>query len=71
MSKLESHDMAIQKSGGSGHQTRDAEGLQRSVEEKKSLLEAFKNIVETFFFWMRRLTVVNISTFFQLILHNQ
>lgn len=71
MSKLESHDMAIQKFGGSGHQTRDAEGLQRSGEEKMSLLEAFKNIVEPFFFWMRRLTAVNISTLFQLNLYNR
>lgn len=71
MSKLESHDMAIQKSGGSGHQIRDAEGLQRSGEEKMSLLKAFKNIVEPFFFWMRRLSVVNVSSLFQLNLYNQ
>lgn len=70
MGKLQSEGLAIQGSGGSWHQPRDAEGLQES-EERMSPLEAFKNITETFCFWMRRLHIVKISTLSQLNLHNQ
>lgn len=43
MIKLESQDIAIQGSGGLGHQTKDVEGLQGSGEESRSLSEAFKS----------------------------
>lgn len=65
MGKLGSQDTEIQGFSGSGHQTKDAEGLKEHVFPK-----AFKNIVETFCFWIR-LNVVKISTLFQLNLYDQ
>lgn len=71
MSKLESQDTATPGSGGSGHQPMDTERLQGSGEERMSPLEALKNIAETFYFWIRRLNIVTISTLSQLNLHDK
>lgn len=67
MSKLGSQDTEIQGFGGSGHQTKDAEGLQ-GFRREHVFPKTVKNIVETFCFWIR-FSVVKISTLFQLNLY--